>query len=59
MSSIINPDEVVKPEPETRPIPLEPEEEAGNPSHLKCPKCGDIPLHYELHVKNCKGRRKR
>jgi len=62
MSNIIHPNEVVKPEPEIepRPTPLQPEEEdPGNPNHLKCPKCGDTPLHYELHVKNCKGKRKR
>jgi len=58
MSNIIHPDEAVKPEPETRAPLIESEEyeAGGNPTHSKCPKCGDIPLHYALHVKSCRGK---
>ena len=61
MSHIIHPDELQKMEPEAYERPqLEPQDEevGGNPDRLKCSKCGDVPLHYELHVKSCKGKRK-
>jgi hypothetical protein len=59
MSHIIHPDEMQRLEPETHEPQLEPQDEevGGNPGRLKCPKCGDVPLHYELHVKSCKGKR--
>ena len=58
MSNIIHPDLVPMPETESHEPPVSSEEAKGNPAHLKCPKCGDTPLHYELHVKVCKGTRK-
>ena len=58
MSHIIYPDELTR--PETKPheplIRSEEDEVGGNPDRKKCPKCGDVPLHYDLHLKACKGR---
>jgi hypothetical protein len=60
MSHIVHPDEMMKLEREAEEHPVRPDEleVGGNPNQLKCPKCGDTPLHYELHVKTCKGKRK-
>jgi hypothetical protein len=43
-------------EPGTQPHELltrSDEEVGGNPKHLKSPRCGETPLHYELHMKYC------
>jgi len=59
MSHIIHPDELMRPENEQHQPLVRSEEDnevGGNPGHKKCPKCGDIPLHYDLHLKACKGR---
>jgi len=60
MSHIVHPNEMLEPQASANERLVHPEEEdaGGNPNHLKCPKCGDTPLHYELHVKTCRGNRK-
>ena len=60
VSHIIHPNELSEPKAETHePLVQSQEDEVGgNPKHLKCPKCGDVPLHYDLHLKACKGKRK-
>ena len=47
---------VVEPETESheRLLRSEEDEVGGNPKHLKCPRCGETPLHYDLHMKYCK-----
>jgi hypothetical protein len=57
--SYFHPDLMPKPgiESHERRVQSEDDEESeGNPRRLKCPKCGEIPLHYRAHLKVCKGR---
>ncbi|HUK51538.1 MAG TPA: hypothetical protein VLV18_10910 [Terriglobales bacterium] len=58
MSHIMHPDELAPSHHEPREplVQSEEDEVGGNPKHLKCPKCGDVPLHYDLHLKACKGK---